>query len=63
MGDNTAMSRQIEDAVCRLSRQGATRWIVDLRSYSGGNLNPIAEGIAAIIDDGPVGGWKGGTRA
>ena len=63
MGDNTAMSRQIEDAVCRLGREGATRWIVDLRYNGGGNLNPMAEGIAAIIGDGPVGGWKGVTRA
>jgi carboxyl-terminal processing protease len=62
MGDNTAMSKQIEDAVCRVNRQGATRWIVDLRYNGGGNLNPMAEGIAAIIGDGPAGGRKGLTR-
>jgi carboxyl-terminal processing protease len=63
MGDNTAMAKNIEDAVCRLNRQGATHWIIDLRYNGGGNLNPMAEGIAAIIGDGPVGGWKGVTRA
>lgn len=62
MGDNTAMAKQIEDAVCRLLGQGATRWIIDLRYNGGGNLNPMAEGIASIIGDGAVGGWKGLTR-
>jgi carboxyl-terminal processing protease len=62
MGDNTAMAKQIEDAVCRLLRQGATRWIIDLRYNGGGNVNPMAEGIAAVIGDGAVGGWKGLTR-
>ncbi len=56
MGDNRAMAKQVEDAVCRLRAKGAARWIVDLRYNGGGNLNPMAEGIAAIIGDGPVGG-------
>jgi carboxyl-terminal processing protease len=63
MGDNTAMAKRIDDAVCDVVRQGATRWIVDLRYNGGGNLNPMAEGIAAIIGDGAVGGWKGQTPA
>ncbi len=62
MGDNTAMARQIDDAVCGLQRQGATRWILDLRYNGGGNLNPMAEGVAGIIGDGPVGGRRGLTR-
>jgi carboxyl-terminal processing protease len=63
MGDNTAMAKQIDDAVCDVHRRGATRWIVDLRYNGGGNLNPMAEGIASIIGDGPVGGWTGLTPA
>jgi carboxyl-terminal processing protease len=63
MGDNMAMSKQIEEAVCRVHSAGATRWIVDLRYNGGGNVNPMAEGIAAIIGDGPVGGRAGLTRA
>lgn len=62
MGDNTAMSASIEKAVCAVQRRGATRWIVDLRYNGGGNLNPMAEGIAAIIGDGAAGGWQGATR-
>lgn len=61
MGDNAAMATRIEDAVCGLQRQGARRWIVDLRYNGGGNLNPMAEGIAAIIGDGPAGGRSGVT--
>lgn len=63
MGDNTAMAKQIEDAVCAVHRQGATRWIVDLRYNGGGNLNPMAEGIAGLIGDGAIGGWNGATTA
>ncbi|MFN0098301.1 MAG: S41 family peptidase [Gemmatimonadaceae bacterium] len=62
MGDNAAMAKAIEDEVCRLTREGATRWILDLRYNGGGNLNPMAEGVAAILGDGPAGGWKGPTR-
>lgn len=62
MGDNTAMAKQIDDAVCRVHRAGATRWILDLRYNGGGNLNPMAEGIAGIVGDGLVGGWRGLTR-
>jgi carboxyl-terminal processing protease len=61
MGDNAAMAKRIEDAVCALHREGATRWIVDLRYNGGGNLNPMAEGIAAILGDGVVGGRAGLT--
>lgn len=61
MGDNTVMAKAIETEVCRLTKEGATRWILDLRYNGGGNLNPMAEGIAAILGDGPVGGWKGLT--
>ncbi|MCE9601502.1 MAG: S41 family peptidase [Gemmatimonadetes bacterium] len=62
MGDNTAMAKRIDDAVCAVHRAGATRWILDLRYNGGGNLNPMAEGVAGIIGDGPVGGWRGLTR-
>lgn len=61
MGDNRMMAKQIEDAVCALRAKGARRWIIDLRYNGGGNLNPMAEGIAAIIGDGDVGGRTGPT--
>ena len=61
MGDNSAMAREIESAACALHAQGARQWIIDLRYNGGGNLNPMAEGIAAIIGDGPVGGRAGLT--
>lgn len=61
MGDNLAMARDIERAVCSVHRQGARRWIIDLRYNGGGNLNPMAEGIAAILGDGDVGGRAGLT--
>ena len=59
MGDNEEMARNIQDEVCRLKAAGANRWIVDLRYNGGGNMNPMAEGLAAIIGDGPSGGAAG----
>jgi carboxyl-terminal processing protease len=59
MGDNQQLAKSIEDEVCRLMDAGADRWIVDLRFNGGGNLNPMVEGLAAIIGDGLAGGAKG----
>ena len=59
MGDNEEMAKNIQDEVCRLKNAGANRWIVDLRYNGGGNMNPMAEGLAAIIGDGPSGGAAG----
>lgn len=59
MGDNEQMAKTIQDEVCRLMKAGADRWIVDLRYNGGGNMNPMAEGLAAIIGDGPSGGAVG----
>jgi len=59
MGDNEEMARNIQDVVCRLRNAGADRWIVDLRYNGGGNMNPMVEGLAAIIGDGPSGGAAG----
>jgi len=59
MGDNEQMARNIQDEVCRLRNAGADRWIVDLRYNGGGNMNPMVEGLAAIIGEGPAGGAVG----
>lgn len=61
MGDNQAMAQAIQDAVCAVQKQGATRWVVDLRYNGGGNLFPMAEGIAHLIGEGRIGGAKGLT--
>lgn len=61
MGDNLAMAKEIQDQVCRLIAEGADRWIIDLRFNGGGNLNPMAEGLAVILGDGAVGGAAGLT--
>lgn len=63
MGDNMAMAKEIQDQVCQLADQGADRWIIDLRYDGGGNLNPMVEGLTAILGDGPVGGAVGLTAA
>jgi hypothetical protein len=63
MGDNRAMARVIEEAVCGLADRVAGRWIVDLRYNGGGNLHPMAEGLAQLIGEGPVGGTEGLTPA
>ena len=59
MGDNEQMARNIQDEVCRLRNAGADRWIVDLRYNGGGNMNPMVEGLATIIGNGPSGGAVG----
>ncbi|MDC8005408.1 S41 family peptidase [Aureisphaera galaxeae] len=59
MGDNEAMSKEIQEPLCELIRQGAHRWIVDLRYNGGGNMNPMGEGLAPLFGNGVVGGTKG----
>jgi carboxyl-terminal processing protease len=59
MGDNAQMAKEIESTVCQLSAAGAVKWIIDLRYNGGGNMHPMAEGIATIIGDGSVGGSVG----
>ncbi|MEM1219861.1 MAG: S41 family peptidase [Bacteroidota bacterium] len=62
-GDNLQMSKEIQDAVCAVQVEGVNRWIVDLRYNGGGNLFPMAEGIAHILGEGALGGAKGLTEA
>lgn len=62
MGDNVAMSSDIQNAVCAVKAEGADRWIVDLRFNGGGNMFPMVEGLASIIGDGPAGGAVGLTE-
>lgn len=62
MGDNEKMAAKIQDEVCRLANAGAEDWIIDLRYNGGGNMHPMAEGLALIIGDGYVGGSKGITE-
>jgi hypothetical protein len=61
-GDNVQMAKGIQDAVCELVDKGAQKWIIDLRYNGGGNLMPMAEGIAPIIGNGHVGGSEGLTQ-
>ena len=61
MGDNQQMAKEIQDGVCDLIENGAKKWILDLRYNGGGNMHPMAEGIASIIGNGKVGGSKGLT--
>ena len=63
MGDNIAMSQEIQDAVCRVKEEGADTWVVDLRFNGGGNMYPMVEGLASILGDGPAGGAVGLTEA
>ncbi|MCB0703975.1 MAG: hypothetical protein KDC34_01640 [Saprospiraceae bacterium] len=62
MGDNEKMAYEIQKEVCRLLKEGAEKWVVDLRYNGGGNMHPMAEGIALIIGNGEVGGSKGLTE-
>lgn len=62
-GDDLAKAKEIQDAVCSLRRQGADKWIIDLRYNGGGNINPMAEGLTSILGDGSVGGASGLTSS
>jgi C-terminal processing protease CtpA/Prc len=59
MGDDENKAREIQDKLCELSLKGANSWVIDLRYNGGGNLSPMAEGIASVIGNGVVGGAKG----
>lgn len=59
MGDNIEMSQAIQQQICPLVKKGFNKWMVDLRYNGGGNLFPMAEGLAVIIGNGHVGGSKG----
>lgn len=62
MGDNQKMAKDIQDRVCALIADGVKHWIIDLRYNGGGNMNPMVEGITAILNEnGNVGGAKGLT--
>ena len=63
LGNNEGMAKNIQEELCRLRNAGADRWIVDLRYNGGGNMNPMAEGLATIIGDGPSGGATGVVSA
>ncbi|AVI52164.1 hypothetical protein C5O00_13775 [Pukyongia salina] len=62
MGDNEKMASEIQTEVCDLINAGAKNWIVDLRYNGGGNMHPMAEGIALLIGDDIVGGSQGLTN-
>ncbi|WP_170110696.1 S41 family peptidase [Flavilitoribacter nigricans] len=62
-GDNQKMAGAIQDKVCALIEAGAENWIIDLRYNGGGNMHPMAEGLALIIGNGAVGGTRGLTEA
>ena len=61
MGDNTQMAQAIETEICALAQSGIDHWVVDLRYNGGGNMHPMAEGLALLIGDWMVGGTKGLT--
>ena len=62
-GDNQQMSKDIQDAVCKVQKQGVRKWVIDLRYNGGGNLFPMAEGIAHLLGEGDLGGAQGLTEA
>ncbi len=63
MGDNEKKAFEIQSQVCKLINEGAKNWIIDLRYNGGGNMHPMAEGLALIIGNGGVGGSQGLTEA
>lgn len=63
MGDNQQMSATIAEGICKVAQTGVNQWIVDLRYNGGGNMFPMAEGLASLIGVGNVGGARGLTTA
>lgn len=63
MGDNAKMALDIQEPLCELARKGAQKWIIDLRYNGGGNLNPMAEGLAPLLGNDTLGGAQGLTPA
>ncbi len=46
----------IRQGIEDLAGQGVDKWIVDLRTNGGGNMNPMMAGLAPLIGEGFVGG-------
>ncbi|MFO0963015.1 MAG: S41 family peptidase [Phycisphaerales bacterium] len=49
-----AASRQLQELVARLAREGARSWIVDLRLNGGGNIMPMLAGLRPLLGTGVV---------
>lgn len=49
-------AKVIRDGIAGLARQGATKWILDLRFNGGGNMYPMLEGLAPLLGEGKIGG-------
>lgn len=61
-GGNAAADRAYADAlqalVAEFAGRAACGWVVDLRDNPGGNMWPMLAGLAALLGDGTVGGFR-----
>lgn len=55
-GDVKTQSDEIRAGLVELKKQGVKKWIVDLRSNGGGNIDPMISGLAPLIGEGKIGG-------
>ncbi len=55
-GDVKEQSDFIRNGLLDLKKQGANKWIVDLRFNGGGNIEPMLSGLAPLLGEGFVGG-------
>jgi hypothetical protein len=51
----TAFADSLHSVIARLDREGACRWVVDLRSDTGGNMWPMLAGLGPILGEGSAG--------
>ena len=55
-GDVKVQSDEIRTGLKELKKQKVNKWIVDLRSNGGGNIEPMISGLAPLIGEGKIGG-------
>lgn len=55
-GDVKTQASFIRNGLLALKKDGVEKWIVDLRSNGGGNVEPMISGLAPLIGEGFIGG-------
>ncbi len=55
---NLQFGIELRDLVGALNAQSPCSWVIDLRENMGGNLPPMLVGLAPLIGDGQIGGFK-----
>jgi C-terminal processing protease CtpA/Prc len=57
-----SVADSIQSLIARLDRQGCSRWIIDLRKNTGGNVWPMLAGVGPLLGEGVHGYFVSGDQ-